>query len=116
MTDKPNIKNRTKQTSIHFRQANFIIKKCLLIWVFKWQRRFTRKRLAKKAATIKRFEYLSLGGEFKKQIGIAEYQYKFFKEQINVNNDNRKYDIKKEDDEIDDVYHSYIGDEYNKFR
>ena len=59
---------------------------------------------------------MSLGGEFKKQIGIAEYQYTFFKGQMNVNNDNRKYDIKNEDDEIDDVYHSYIGDEYNKLK
>ena len=59
---------------------------------------------------------MSLGGEFKKQIGIAEYRFTFFKGQMNVNNDNRKYDIKNEDDEIDDVYHSYICDEYNKLK
>ena len=65
-----------------------------------------------KAATIKKFENLTLGSELKKQTGIAKDQYKFSKDQINVNNDNRKDDIKKEDGEIDDVDHSYIGDEY----
>ena len=29
-----------------------------------------------------------------------------------INNINRKDDIKKEDDEIVDVSHSYVGDEY----
>ena len=29
-----------------------------------------------------------------------------------INNNNRKHNIKKECDEIDDVDHSYIGDKY----
>ena len=43
------------------------------------------KDLLEKAATIKRFEYLLLGSELKKQSDIAKDQYKFFKEQINNN-------------------------------
>ena len=54
------------------------------------------KGLLKKAATIKRFEYSSLGSELKSnwQTGIAKDQYKLFKDNINVNDNNRKDDVK----------------------
>ena len=41
--------------------------------------------LLEKAARIKRFEYLPLDSELKKQSDIAKDQYKFFEEQINNN-------------------------------
>ena len=39
--------------------------------------------LLEEAAIIKRFEYSPLGSELKTE--IVKYQYKFFKDQINVN-------------------------------
>ena len=71
------------------------------------------KDLLEKAATIKRFEYLPLDKESKAQTSIAKDQYKLFTDQMNINNNNRKGDTKKEDIEIDTVDHVYIGDEYN---
>ena len=56
--------------------------------------------------------YSPLGSELKKQTGIAKIQYKFFKDHMNAINNNRKYNIKKQDVEMDDVEHGYIGDEY----
>lgn len=43
------------------------------------------KLLLEKRATMKQFEYSSLGSELKKQTGIAKDFYKLFKDQINVN-------------------------------
>ena len=65
--------------------------------------------MIEKSATIKRSEYSPLSSELKKQRGIAIDQYKFFKDQIH---NNREDDIKKENIKIDDVDHSYIGNEY----
>ena len=48
--------------------------------------------MLEKAATIKRFEYSPLGKELKAQTDIAKDQYSFFKNQINVNNNNREGD------------------------
>ena len=53
------------------------------------------KYLLEKAATSKRFEYATLGSELTKQTDLAKDQYKFFKDQINVNN-NREDDVKTE--------------------
>ena len=45
----------------------------------------------KKAVLIKRFEYLPLVVELKKQTGVPKDQYKFFKHQMNaINNSNWK--------------------------
>lgn len=41
-------------------------------------------------------EYLSLVAKLKKKIGIAKAQYKAFKDQINVINNNREDDVKTE--------------------
>ena len=68
--------------------------------------------MLEKAATIKRFEYSLLNKELKAQTDITKDQYRFFKDQMNIINSNRKADIKKEDIEIDEVDHAYIGDEY----
>ena len=46
------------------------------------------KRNLEKAATIKRFECSQLRSELKKQNNIAKDLYTFFKDQINVNNNN----------------------------
>ena len=46
---------------------------------------FTRKRLGKKAAAIKRFEYSPLGKELKKQTNVAEKQYQKFDEVFESN-------------------------------
>ena len=52
----------------------------------------SEKGLLEKAATIKRFGHLPLGSELKKQqTGIAKDQYKFFKDQINVDNNKRTF-------------------------
>ena len=51
--------------------------------------------LLEKAATIKRLEYPPSGSDMKKQTDIAKDQYKSFKDQINVNNNNREDDVKK---------------------
>ena len=53
------------------------------------------KYLFEKTSTISRFEYLLLGSE--KQTDITEGQHKFFKHQINVNNNNREEDESVED-------------------
>ena len=50
------------------------------------------KGLLEKAATIKRFRHPPLGRELKKQQrGIAKDRYKFFKDQINVDNNKRTF-------------------------
>ena len=50
------------------------------------------KGLLEKAATIKRFRHPPLGRELKKQqTGIAKDRYKFFKDQINVDNNKRTF-------------------------
>ena len=72
----------------------------------------TEKDLLEKAATIKRFEYLPLGKELKAHTGIAKNQYKLFKDQMNVNNNNKKDDITKVDIELDNEDHAYTGYEY----
>ena len=46
--------------------------------------------MLEKTATIKIFEYLPLGSKLKKQTDIAKDEYKSFKSQINVNNNNRE--------------------------
>ena len=68
--------------------------------------------MLEKAATIIRFKYLPLGKELKALTGIAKNQYKIFKDQMNVNKNNREDDTKKEDTEIDNMNHGYTGDEY----
>ena len=55
-----------------------------------------------KAATMKRFEYSTLDSELKKQTGIEKDQYKYFKVQTNVKNNDREDSIKTEDGEIID--------------
>ena len=76
-------------------------------------------------ATIKRFEYSLLDSDLKKQPGIAKDQYQYFKDQINILDNNKEYgskveDIvkladgaKREDDQkIDKMRYFYIGDEF----
>ena len=53
--------------------------------------------LLEEAAIIKRFEYSPLGSELKTE--IVKYQYKFFKDQINVDNNHREDDAKTENDD-----------------
>ena len=53
-----------------------------------------------------------MGKELNPQNDVTKDQDKFFKVQMNVNNNSRKDDIKKEDIKIDNGDHSYIGDEY----
>ena len=54
---------------------------------------------------IKRFEYSPLGGVLQKQTDIAKDHYMFFKDQINVNNNDREDGVKTEDsEEIDNVH------------
>ena len=72
----------------------------------------TVKDLLEKTAIIKRFEYSPLAKRLKAQTGIAKNHYKLFKDQMNVNNNNRKDYIKKEDIEIDNIDHAYIDDKY----
>ena len=73
---------------------------------------YQKKRLLEKATTTIRFEYSPLVSELKRQTDIAKDHYKVFKDQINViNNNNRKDDIKGEDDEIDDIDYIHIDDE-----
>ena len=81
---------------------------------------YRKKDLLGKAATIERFANPPLGKELKAQTEIAEDQYKFFKDQMNVNNKKDdvkpKNDIKREDNKIvDDVGYFYICKEFNKF-
>ena len=64
------------------------------------------------AAIIKRFEYSLLYERLKAQTGFAKDRYMLFKDQMNVNNNNRKDDIKKENIEIDNMDHAYIGDKH----
>ena len=64
--------------------------------------------LLEKAATIKRYEYSLLGKEFKPRLLL---QKKDYKDQMKINN-NGEDDIEKEDIEVDNVDHPYIGDEY----
>ena len=55
-----------------------------------WQARkfYRKKNLLEKAATIKRFEYLRNYSELKKTTDIVKEQSKFFKDQVNINNNN----------------------------
>ena len=46
---------------------------------------------------MKRFQYLPLDSELKQQKDISEAQYKLFKDQINVANNNREDGAKAED-------------------
>ena len=68
--------------------------------------------MLEKTDIIKRFEYSRLAKRLKAQTGIAKNHYKLFKDQMNVNNNNRKDYIKKEDIEIDNIDHAYIDDKY----
>ena len=77
------------------------------------------KGIIEKAVKIKRFQYSALGSDLKKQNGIAKDQYKFFKNQVNVINNNREDNVQGEDsvriedgEIIDNVHHRYIGVEY----
>ena len=59
-----------------------------------------------------------------RQTGIAKDQYKLFKDQVNVINNNREYDVEAEDNiktengvkakdgEINDLSYRYMGDKY----
>lgn len=71
------------------------------------------KRLLEKAATMKKKnEYSALGAELKKQPSNAKDQHKFFKNQINVINDNREDGVETENGEItDNLYHTHVCDE-----
>ena len=42
-------------------------------------------------------QYSPLGSELKKQTDIAKHQYKFFKDQMNIINNNREDGVKAED-------------------
>ena len=55
---------------------------------------------------------MPLGKELNVLTDTIKDQYKFFEDQINVNNNHRKDDIKKKDIETDNVDHDYIGEEY----
>ena len=44
----------------------------------------------------------------KKQIGMPKDQYKFLKDQMNVNDNNREDSVKVEDSEKEDVNYRYI--------
>ena len=57
----------------------------------------SEKVLLGKATTIKRFQYSPLGSELKKQTDIPKHQYKFFKDQMNIINNNREDGVKAED-------------------
>ena len=63
---------------------------------------YRKKDLLEKAATMKRFEYSLLRKELKAQTDIAKDYYKLFKDQMNVNNNNREEDTSDENmnDEI----------------
>ena len=49
-----------------------------------------------KTSKTKRFEYSLLGKQLKAQIEIAKDQCKFFKDQMNVNNNNKEEDMSDE--------------------
>ena len=75
--------------------------------------------MLEKATAIKRFEYLLIGKELKKQTSIAKVQYNIFKDQMNISNNNREDGVKTEDGSktedgeiIGYVHHRYIGDKY----
>ena len=75
------------------------------------------KGLLEKATTIKRFEYSPLDISKKKQTDIAKDQYKLFKDQINIINDNGEDGVKAgdgfktEDGEIiDNLHHNCTSD------
>ena len=79
----------------------------------------SKKLLLLKAAANRRFEYLPLVSKLEKQTDISKSQYKIFKYQINLIDNNREEgvktedSVKKEDNEvIDNVGYIYIGDEY----
>ena len=50
------------------------------------------KKLLEDVAIIKRFEYSLLGSELKKQAAIPKDKYNFFKDQINVNWQRRRWE------------------------
>ena len=74
------------------------------------------KGILEKTANIKIFEYSALGSDLKKQTGIAKDQYKFFKDEVKVINNNRENHVKVEDSVkteggviIENMHHRYIG-------
>lgn len=77
---------------------------------------YQKKTGQKKLLQSKNLNDQSLGSKLKKQADIDKDQYSFYKEQINaINSNSEKDDTKKEDDIIENVDHSYIGDEYKDF-
>ena len=58
---------------------------------------FYQKKTSKKTSKTKRFEYSLLGKQLKAQIDIAKDQCNFFKDQMNVNNNNKEEDMSDED-------------------
>lgn len=74
---------------------------------------FTRKKTLRKSSyNEKKNEYSALGAELKKQPSNAKDQHKFFKNQINVINDNREDGVETENGEItDNLYHTHVCDE-----
>ena len=74
---------------------------------------FTRKKTVRKSSyNEKKNEYSALGAELKKQPCNVKDQHKFFKNQINVINDNREDGVETENGEItDNLYHSHVCDE-----
>ena len=54
------------------------------------------KHLLEKSATIKRFGYSLLDKELKVLTGTSKDRYKLFKDQMNVNNNNREEDMSDE--------------------
>ena len=79
----------------------------------------SKKLLLLKAAASKKIEYLPLVSKLEKQTGISKSQYKIFKYQINLINNNREEGVKREDsvkrednEIIDNVGYIYIGDEH----
>ena len=66
--------------------------------------------LLEKAATQKWFEYSPLREELKAQTGIAKDQFKSFKDQMNINNNNMEEDMSdkdKSDETVKDYWKDY---------
>ena len=66
--------------------------------------------LLEKAATQKWFEYSPLRKELKAQTGIAKDQFKSFKDQMNINNNNMEEDMSdkdKSDETVKDYWKDY---------
>ena len=65
------------------------------------------KCLLEKAATTTKNKNSLLGSKLKKQPDIANDQYKFFKDLINVNNNNGEDDVKTEEEKSDQKKTNY---------